>query len=304
MEDLEAAVRTGAHGFHFSLPASPLHQRIWKKDPEWVISRLRRIASIARERFAAFSVGAQDASRADPEFLRIFAMAAREEGAVRLRLADTVGLLTPEKTKGMIGSVKTAAPGLAVEFHGHDDLGMAAANTISALEAGAEAASVTVIGLGERAGNAALEEVAFGLRYGCGVESGIRTDKLQELCALVADKSGRLIPNDKPVVGRSCFRHESGIHCRGIGEDRKSYELVSPDEVGAGREPFVIGKHSGSEGLRKAMEEAGYSIDRGVALALLPYVRVEAEKKERSLLPEEVFEVLRNLPTGEPPAAC
>ncbi len=300
LDDLEAADQTGAFGFHFSLPASALHQRIWQKDPEWVISRLRWIASIARERFAAFSVGAQDASRADPEFLRIFAMTALEEGAIRLRLADTVGTLTPDKTKRMIENVKKTAPGLPVEFHGHNDLGMATANTLSALEAGAEAASVTVIGLGERAGNAALEEVALGLRYGCGVEPGVRTDKLQELCALVADKSGRLIPVDKPVVGRSCFQHESGIHCRGLGEDRKSYELVSPEEIGAPRESFVIGKHSGSDGLRQAMKEAGYPVDRETAWVLLPYVRSEAERKGRSLSPDEVFEVLRNLPTGGP----
>ncbi|MGE9293144.1 MAG: homocitrate synthase, partial [Puniceicoccales bacterium] len=154
-EDMEAAAMTGADGFHFSLPASDLHMRIWKKDADWALSTLTDLASEAKRTFKYFSVGAQDASRADPAFLVDFAQAAEAVGAKRIRLADTVGCLNPQSTMAMLQTVR-AATRIEIEFHGHNDLGMAVGNTVAAFLAGADCASVTVNGLGERAGNAAL----------------------------------------------------------------------------------------------------------------------------------------------------
>ncbi|MGE9290808.1 MAG: homocitrate synthase/isopropylmalate synthase family protein [Puniceicoccales bacterium] len=292
-EDLYAAVATGAAGFHFSLPASGLHQRIWGKDAAWVFRTLRRISAIARRRFEYFTVGAQDASRADPEFLAMLARAALEEGASRFRIADTVGILDPKRTESLVGYVREVVPDLPLEFHGHNDLGMAVANTVTAIQAGAESVSVTVNGLGERAGNAALEEVVMALRHSCSIETGIHADSLQGLSERVANASGRVLAGNKPVVGRACFRHETGIHTRGMAVDRSAYELISAEEVGAENHSFVIGKHSGSEGIRMALEEDGFVVDRDSLRKILPVLRSEVERKARALSPREVFEIIR-----------
>jgi len=291
--DVTAAAMTGAEGFHFSLPASNLHQRIWGKSGEWVFRRLRAIAALARERFAYFSVGAQDASRADPEFLSMLARAVEEEGAARFRIADTVGIWDPLKTQQTISLLRSEVPGLPIEFHGHNDLGMAVANTVTAVAAGAAAVSVTVNGLGERAGNAPLEEVVMALRHSRGIETEIRTDALLSLSDAVANASGRMLPGNKPVVGQACFRHETGIHTRGMAVDRTAYEIISPEAVGAPSQPFVIGKHSGSEGVRKALEEAGFIVDRQTIRDALPILRGEAQRVNRDLTPMEVYEILR-----------
>lgn len=292
-EDLFAAAATGAAGFHFSLPASGLHQRIWGKNSDWVFATLRRISSLARGRFEYFTVGAQDASRADPEFLVMLAAAAREQGASRFRIADTVGILDPKRTRELVAQVHAGVPDLPIEFHGHNDLGMAVANSVTAVQAGAEAISVTVNGLGERAGNAALEEVVMALRHACKIETGIHSDSLQSLSEMVAEASGRVLPGNKPVVGTACFRHETGIHTRGMAVDRSAYELISAEEIGAGAQSFIIGKHSGSEGIRMALEEAGFIVERSTLRNLLSTVRAEVERKDRALSPQEVIEILR-----------
>lgn len=290
-DDLAAAAQTGAHGFHFSLPVSPVHLRAWGKDEAWVLRTLRQMAQQARDTFHYFSVGAQDASRATPSFLREFAAAVADCGAMRLRLADTVGILTPLTTMQLVANLHHAQPDLPLEFHGHNDLGMATANTVTALQSGAAAASVTVNGLGERAGNAALEEVAMALKVGARIDLGLKTAQFAALSDLVSRASGRSLRDDKPIVGQGAFRHESGIHLHGLTRDRATYEPFSPGEVGS-QSSFVAGRHGGSAGLVALAAQTGHALDRLEAARLLPRLRERAVELKRALTPSEFTALL------------
>lgn len=249
-EDIRAASRCGVLGVHVSWPVSDIHLQAWRKSRDWVFSSLGELSGEARSAFESFSVGAQDASRADRGFLLEFAHAAHGAGARRLRLADTVGIMNPAGVIEMVVALRDAVPGLDLEFHAHNDLGMAVANTVCALDAGARCASVTVNGLGERAGNAALEEVVLALQKSFRRETGILTRHLGSLSDLVAAASGRSLAPGKPVTGGAAFLHESGIHCAGLLRDRKTYELFPAGEVGRPAPAFVLGRHSGRASLR------------------------------------------------------
>ena len=262
LSDLQAAARCRVDGVHISWPVSAVHLSAWKKNEAWVLRTLAELVGCARGLFGYVSVGAQDASRADAGFLAEFACATQEAGAIRLRLADTVGILTPGQTTRMVEALHHATPELALEFHGHNDLGMAAGNTIAALEAGARCASVTVNGLGERAGNAALEEVVMALKIGCRVDCGVKTPGLYELSRLVAGASGHGVSASKPVIGASAFLHESGIHCAGLLRDRATYEPFSSNEVGQRQPGFLVGRHSSPAALAEVCLGAGIPLDR------------------------------------------
>ncbi len=235
-EDLAAAALCPVEGVHISFPVSDLHLRIWGKTRAWVLQTLRELSAEAAARFDYFTVGAQDASRAEPEFLAEFAHAVAETRAVRVRLADTVGMLTPSGTTEMVTRVRTAAPQLAIEFHGHNDLGMATANTVAAWQAGARCLSTTVLGLGERAGNAAFEQVAMALQVACGVATGIDTRRLPDLARTVESAARRSHQPRQPVVGRGIHRHESGLHVTGLQRDPLAYQAYPAELVGASPE--------------------------------------------------------------------
>jgi homocitrate synthase NifV len=287
MEDMDAAAGTGADGFHFSLPVSPLHLAIWQKSPEWVHEQLALLAPLARERFSYFSVGLQDASRAGATFLSEVAAHAASLGARRVRYCDTVGCLHPLQVGKRIAALRHGLP-IEIEFHGHNDLGMAVSNTLTALLSGADAASVTVNGLGERAGNAALEETVMALKVSAGIDLGLTTARLADLCDQVAAATGHQLRPDKPVVGSAAFAHESGIHCAALLHNRSAYESFSAPEVGRPTPPFVIGEKSGSTALMAAAAELGHPLEREQARNLLPAVRQLARKQGRALLPAEV----------------
>lgn len=292
--DLDAAARCRVHAAHFSLPVSDIHLGAWGKSRNWVFSTMSNLAARYRRVFGYLTVGAQDASRADLSFLQDFATAARENGLARLRLADTVGILTPLQAFRLVSEVRAAAHGLPIEFHGHNDLGMATANTIAAFEAGAEAASVTVNGLGERAGNAALDEVAMALKVASRLDCGIRNRHLSNLSELVAKISGRELPASKPVVGAAAFRHESGIHCGGLLKDQRTYEPFAPAEVGHAPSAFLVGRHCGTRLLGHELERLGLAMPADALPALLEDVREHASRLKRSLTDME----LKTLATG------
>jgi homocitrate synthase NifV len=292
--DLDAAACCRVHGAHFSLPVSDIHLGAWGKSRDWVFSTLDELAARYRGVFGSLTVGAQDASRADLHFLRDFALAAQGTGLARLRLADTVGILTPLQTFRLVSEVRAAAPGLPIEFHGHNDLGMATANTIAAFEAGAEAASVTVNGLGERAGNAALDEVVMAFRVALRRDCGIKNHQLFHLSELVSHISGRPLPDSKPVVGAAAFRHESGIHCGGLLKDQRTYEPFAPGEVGHGPSTFLVGRHSGTRLLGHALERLGLDVPAAVLPDLLEDVRDLASRLKRALTEAELQTLATN----------
>jgi homocitrate synthase NifV len=287
-EDLEAAAQCRVHGAHFSLPVSDVHLRAWKKDRDWVFRTLGELAADFRNVFQFLSVGAQDASRADRGFLIEFAQAAHAAGLCRLRIADTVGVLNPLQTCDLIGALGAAVPGLPLEFHGHNDLGMATANTIAAFAAGAEAASVTVNGLGERAGNAPLEEVVMAAKLTLDRDCGVRTRELGTLSRVVAQASRRPLDPDKPVVGESVFRHESGIHCSGLLADRATYEPFPAEEVGHAPAMTVIGRHSGTRALARELARLNLHLPPDALKQLAEEVRRLTELRKSPLTDDEL----------------
>ena len=196
------------------------------------------------------SVGGEDFSRADPDFLLRVLDAVAEAGAWRFRFADTLGVLDPFATEATFRRLR-AHTTLALEFHGHDDLGLATANTLAALRGGATDASVCVLGLGERAGNAPLEQVAAAIaRLGLG-DTHVDLARLGALADLVARAACRSIPPAQPIVGELAFTHESGIHVSGLLRDPGTYEAIDPAMFGRQRR-IVLGKHSGTAAVRDA----------------------------------------------------
>jgi len=286
--DLAAAAGCGLRRVHLSFPVSDLHLRLWGRDRAWVLADAARLTALAARTFDFVSVGAQDYSRADPEFLAEFAATVARTPARRLRLADTVGIAHPARVAADVARLRAIGPEVALEFHAHDDLGLATANTLAALLAGAQAASVTVNGLGERAGNAALEEVVMALRVAHGIDCGFSPEKLAALSALVARASGRSVPPEKPVVGAAVFQHGSGIHCAGLLRDERSYEPFSPATVGRTRAEFELGVHTGGSAVAAVLRTQGCPVATETARTLAEQVREIARQKGRALTAVEV----------------
>ena len=294
-EDLQAATRCRVHGAHFSLPVSEIHLRAWKKDRAWVLRTLVGLASEFRDTFQFLSVGAQDASRADREFLIEFAQTAEAAGLCRLRIADTVGILNPLQTAELFSSLRAAVPNLSLEFHGHNDLGMATANTIAALASGADAASVTVNGLGERAGNAPLDEVVMAARLTLGKNCGVDSRQLSTLGDLVAHASRRPLAPEKPVTGTAVFRHESGIHCGGLLQNRATYEPFAAEDVGHAPTEMVVGRHSGTRLLREKLEQMRMDFPTLLLPELLAAVRRFSAVHKRNVTDAELQNLAEKL---------
>jgi homocitrate synthase NifV len=221
--------------------------------------------------------------------------AACAAGVDRIRLADTVGLLNPLQAKRLVARVAARARGPTIGFHAHNDLGMATANTIAALIGGAGSIDVTVNGLGERAGNASLDEVVMAVRTTLGLDSGVDPHCLTLLGQLVADASRRPIPAAKPVTGTASFLHESGIHCAALEKDRNSFELIHPADVGQATPEFVVGKHSGTWALMAVLGRHGIHLERSVAGQLLDRIRKCARHDKRALTADEVLVLAREL---------
>lgn len=292
--DLQVAAECGADVVHMSVPVSD--QQIsgkLRRNRAWVLATVQRCVADARDAGLVPSVGLEDASRADDHFLALVAGTAEAAGAIRIRFADTLGLLDPFTTRQRIERLR-AATGLDIEIHAHNDLGLATANTLAALRAGATHASTTVNGLGERAGNAALEEVVMGLRHLHGVECGVDTRALVGLSQRVAAASGRPVPPGKCIVGEAVFSHESGIHVDGLLKDRRNYEAFDPAELGRSHS-LVLGKHSGSAGLRLELRRLQLDVDDHVLEPLLARVRDHAMRTKRQLDHAELRQLIHEV---------
>lgn len=250
-------------------------------DRDSVLLMLSKAVEYAKKHDLYVSVSAEDASRANPDYLVRFAKAAKDAGADRLRYCDTIGILDPlqiyTRVKWLIQQID-----MEVEMHTHNDFGMATANAIAGALAGANYIGVTINGLGERAGNASLEEVVMALKSLYGVDIGIKTQFFREMSEYVAHASGRILPSWKAIVGTNVFSHESGIHADGILKNAANYEPFSPEEVGLTRQ-IVIGKHSGTKSLISKFQEYGISLDDDTAACLLEKVRTTAVELKRPL---------------------
>jgi homocitrate synthase NifV len=282
------AATCGIDAVHISLPTSPIHLRAMGRSGSWALDQIHETVTCARDHFDYVSVGAQDASRADGEFLKQCVAAACAARVHRIRWADTVGLWTPFQTYKALLELRAAAGDVDIGLHAHNDLGMATANSLAALEVGADSIDVTVCGIGERAGNAPLEEVAMAARTALAMDLQLDIRRRRELCHLVADIANVEIAPGKPVVGRNAFRHESGIHVRGMLADPRCYQPFAAAEVGRAGHEFVIGKHSGTAALRHALALEGITLDRDAAAGLLPAVRTAANRVKRTLTATEL----------------
>ncbi|GGF52643.1 homocitrate synthase [Azorhizobium oxalatiphilum] len=283
--DLMAAVAAGVRIVNVSIPTSD-KQLAGKlgKDRAWALGKVGEMVAFARKLGFEVAVGGEDASRADPDFLCRIAEVAKAAGAFRFRLADTLGVLEPFGTCALVRRV-AAATDLELEFHAHDDLGLATANTLAAVMGGARHCSVTVAGIGERAGNAALEEVAVALRQTARAETGIQPAALGPLAELVSHAAGRPVPRGKAIVGADIFTHESGIHVSGLLKDRATYEALNPEVLGRGHK-VVLGKHSGLQAVEKALADMGLTVDADRGRVILAQVRAFAQRTKANVSPE------------------
>jgi homocitrate synthase NifV len=295
--DLKAALACPIDVVHLSIPVSDIQiEHKLRRDRAWVLAQIQRCGERVRAAGFDLSIGFEDASRAAPAFLATAARTAEATGARRVRFADTLGVLDPFGTHAAIARLRGEV-GLEIEIHAHDDLGLATANTLAALRAGATHANTTVNGLGERAGNAAMEEVVMALRHIHGVETGLDTAALPSISALVARVSGRKVAVNKSIVGEAVFTHEAGIHVDGLQKHRGNYQAFDPHELGR-EHHTVLGKHSGSQAVASAYDLLGILVTQAEASDLLQRVRGHAMSAKRAPTADELKAFLRDRRSG------
>lgn len=281
--EIEASIACGVQAVDISLSVSDqmiVHKL--RKDREAVKEQLKVALGFAKQNNLYVSVGGEDASRADISFIVELMKITHAMGGDRFRFCDTLGIMDPFTMFDKVSFLRKAVPELDIEVHTHNDLGMATANAIAGIRAGAKFVNTTINGLGERAGNAALEEVIMGLKHACGIETGINTHRFREMSLFVAKASDRPLSVSKPVVGSRVFAHESGLHADGVIKDPHNYEGFDPAEVGLTRS-IVVGKHSGTGGLIERYRSMGVYIARTQAEQLLEQTRAMSCKRKRDL---------------------
>lgn len=257
ISDIDAVLKTGAVGLHLVIPSSDLHLEYkLKKTREEILEITADTTQYAKDHGLKVELSAEDATRSDLDFLTRMFKAGVTAGADRLCPCDTVGILMPERTSELFSELKKRFRNVPLSVHCHDDFGLAVANSIIALKSGADQAHVTMNGLGERAGNASLEEIAVALKVNYNVKLSIKTELLYETSRLVSRITEFPLQPNKAIVGENAFVHESGMHTHGILANPLTYEPFPPELIGRTRR-IASGKHSGSHGIRASLNEMG-----------------------------------------------
>lgn len=253
---------------HTFIATSEIHMRHkLNMMPEEVLARTREMVSYARSLCPDVEFSPEDAGRSDPEFLYRVLEEAIKAGATTLNIPDTVGYTLPEEFGRLIAGIIQNTPGIenvVVSTHCHNDLGLATANTLAGIRAGARQAEVTINGIGERAGNTSLEEVVMALKVRrpvFGLETGIETTQIARVSKLVSNYTGIPVQPNKAIVGANAFAHEAGIHQDGMLKHHLTYEIMRPADVGISQSRLVLGKHSGRHALRVRLAELGYTLN-------------------------------------------
>jgi 2-isopropylmalate synthase len=264
-EAVKPASRPRIHTF---LATSDLHMKHkLRMTRAQVVARVAEMVAHARGYCEDIEFSPEDAGRSDPDFLYEVLTHAIRAGATTLNIPDTVGYTTPDEFGNLIRGIRANVPGIEkviVSVHCHDDLGLATANTLAGILAGARQAEVTINGIGERAGNTSLEEVVMGLATRAakfGLRTGVDATQLVRLSRLVSTVTGMVVQPNKAIVGANAFAHESGIHQDGMLKHQSTYEIMTPESVGAMQTRLVLGKHSGRAALASRLTELGYSFD-------------------------------------------
>lgn len=265
-EAVQGAQKPRIHTF---LATSAIHMKHkLKMDPEEVIQRVSEMVTYAHSLCADVEFSPEDATRSDPEFLYVVLGEAIKSGATTLNIPDTVGYTTPDEYFKLIDGIIKHTPGMhegiTVSVHTHDDLGLATANALAGIQAGARQAEVTINGIGERAGNTSVEEVVMTLKTRHPIfdlETGIDTQQFSRVSKLVSNYTGIVVQPNKAIVGANAFAHEAGIHQDGMLKHQTTYEIMRPEDVGVNQTTLVMGKHSGRAALRARLALMGHSLD-------------------------------------------
>ncbi|QTM99209.1 2-isopropylmalate synthase [Sediminibacillus dalangtanensis] len=289
---------------HIFLATSPIHMtHKLKKTPEEVIQTAVEMVTFAKQKFPHVEWSAEDATRSDRDFLATIIEKVIEAGATVVNLPDTVGYTTPEEYGALFHYMRKNVPNIdqvTLSAHCHDDLGMAVANSLAAVENGATQIEGTINGIGERAGNAALEEFAVALnirqdKYP--YQTNLRLKEIKRTSDLVSKFTGMAVPANKAVVGRNAFAHESGIHQDGVLKNASTYEIITPELVGVQSNNLVLGKHSGRHAFKDKIEQLGYRLsDEKVSEAFQAFKQLTDRKKE--VTDDDLFTILIDVQTN------
>lgn len=274
--DVDHALACDVDAVHLVVPLSDLHiEKKLRKTREQVLRESLEVAAYARDHGLLVEYSAEDASRADFGFLKSCYRAAAQAKVDRITFCDTVGVLAPDKVTEIFAALKAIGP--PAGFHGHNDFGLGTANTVAAVLAGAQVVHVTVNGIGERAGNASLEEVVLALETLHGVKTSIRKERLYGTSRLVSRLTRMPVAFNKAVVGENAFAHGSGIHVHGLRADPMTYEPIPPESVGRSRR-IVFGKHTGKASIEMALKEMGLEATPAQAEEILQRVKGLGDK--------------------------
>ncbi len=289
VEDFRAVRKANLERIHVSFVSSPILMEVFEVTQSSLLEQVKEVIRTLKGDFEFVSVGFQDLARGEKSFLMELVSVAIEEGAKRARLADTLGLMNPLQVKEFFDNLCHKVDGKKLEFHAHNDLGLACANSIMAILSGVGTVDVTLNGLGERAGNAALEEVVMALDRSTSLNISFNKSLFYEASQLICTARGEANHSQKPVVGSKVFLHESGIHTRGMCRSSESYEPFSNREVGCPQGGFLFGKHSGSYALNEFLKSKGYSLNRNETRKLLREVKGLSFQRKRALNGNEVL---------------
>jgi len=280
-EDIDAAADANADSVFMVAPSSDYHIQVKfpGKGKDYVIEKSVEAIEYARERGLLVEFGAEDASRADLEFVVSLLKAGEEAKAERLTFADTVGVLTPERTEQVIKRLKSELKS-PIAIHCHDDFGLATINTICAVKNGANEFHATINGIGERAGNAALEEIVMALEFLYGIKLEINKERIYPTSKLVEKLTRIVVPPNKPIVGGNAFTHESGIHTSALLRDSRTYEPLPPEVIGR-RRIIVLGKHAGRASVEAILKELGYTATPRQMEEILSRIKELGDKGKR-----------------------
>jgi homocitrate synthase NifV len=297
-EAIEAAASTGVKNVVINISTSDIHiKEIYRKNRTWVVNKLREAISIAKKNDLRFIISAEDSTRTELEFLLKLVSISKKKGAERFRLCDTVSKFDPFRTFLNVSTIVNAI-NFPIEVYNHNDFGMATANGMAAIRGGAGSIVVSVGGLGDGTGNAALEEIVMALRYLESIDLGIETTKFREIAEYVAKASSRAVPIWKAIVGTNVFAHESGIHADGVIKNPKNYEVFNPAEVGLTRQ-LVVGKHSGSHTILHKFKEYDIELTDKEANDILAMARAMSVDLKRPLFDKELMYIYNDYKSSD-----
>uniref|UniRef100_UPI000382304F 2-isopropylmalate synthase n=1 Tax=Halalkalibacterium ligniniphilum TaxID=1134413 RepID=UPI000382304F len=290
---------------HVFVATSPIHMEYkLKMTPDQVVETAVASVKYAASKFHHVQWSAEDASRSDFAFLAQIIEEVIQAGATVINLPDTVGYTTPQEIKNMFLYLKEHVPSIdkaILSTHNHDDLGMAVANSLAAIQAGANQVECTINGIGERAGNAALEEIAVALNIRKDhyqADTGLTLKEIKRTSSLVSKLTGMVVPNNKAVVGQNAFAHESGIHQDGVLKNKETYEIITPELVGVSSNSMVLGKHSGRHAFKEKLKELGFTGTEDQLNRIFKSFKDLADKK-KEITEDDLFALMTDQTVGD-----